>query len=293
MEAKCAALRDAITRASSLLGQLSETVDRRDLEEFTLVCQRFIELKTKFLLIQAIENKDLPSKVPFDALHTIEAKNEETSRVIADFQKSIGDLDPAKISRLVDESRATLESVQSKLDESRDGDIEELLQLAQDELRHVQEAAQSRDWYERAYRKLSEFSGVEVLDDGSVRVLGSHIVRFRGNSVSIDPQDVFVEDIDPSSSSNGICVSEVIERLNALKHLRSIADSLGWRIEVRRDAPLVALHVPGIPTPAILALIGYQQYPLVEWGSANVDAFNRSTEPMLSKLKKMCDVMKS
>ena len=80
MEAKCAALRDAITRASSLLSQLSETVDRRDLEEFTMVCQRFIELRTKFLLIQAIENKDLPSKVPFDALHAIEAKNEETSR---------------------------------------------------------------------------------------------------------------------------------------------------------------------------------------------------------------------
>lgn len=291
MDAKCAALRESIGKVSSFLNQLSESIDTKDFTEFTVVCQRFIELKTKFLLIQAIENNDLPTKVPFDALHNIEAKNDEIKKTMSDLDRSISDLNPAGIAQLVDESRAALESIQSTLDETKDGNIEELLQLAQEELQHVQAAAQSRDWYDRAYKKLSEFSGVEVLDNGSVRVLGTHIIRFGADSISLEPPDVFVSDIDPGLSSHGVCISEVIERLNALKHIRSIVANLGWRAEVRRDAPLVALHAPGVAAPAVLALIGYQQYPLIEWGTADVESFNNSSEAMGTKLKKMCEMM--
>ena len=291
MDAKCAALRESIGKVSSFLNQLSESIDTKDFTEFTVVCQRFIELKTKFLLIQAIENNDLPTKVPFDALHDIEAKNDEIKKTMGDLERSISDLNPAGIAQLVDESRAALESIQSTLDETKDGNIEELLQLAQEELQRVQAAAQSRDWYDRAYKKLSEFSGVEVLDNGSVRVLGTHIIRFGADSIALEPPDVFVSDIDPGLSSHGVCISEVIERLNALKDIRSIVNNLGWRAEVRRDAPLVALHAPGVAAPAVLALIGYQQYPLIEWGTADVESFNNSSEPMGTKLKKMCEMM--
>lgn len=287
MEGKCENLQRAINEVASLMDTISQSVDRNAITEFSRVCQKFVELRTKLSLIEAIDQNNIPESINSDRLGEVEAKNDEMRQKIIDLQNSLKEIHPERVTELLDHSRQTLESVTRKLEESRGSNIDELLKMVMEELAEADRISKSQEWYDRAYAKLSEFTGIEVAEDGTVRVLGTHIVQFTANSVHIDPPDVFVGDLDPFESSNGVCVSEIIERLAALKDMRNIADTLGYRLETCNDAPLVALFPPSADTPAIFALIGHKQHPLVEWGNVNVDAFNSNEQPMMDKVRKL------
>jgi hypothetical protein len=279
-------LEAAIDSAVSLADDLKPQIQQKDLDEFTAICQKFIELRTKYMLMKTLEDNDFPSDFSSDKLNALRSQNDQMKGQIQSLQRSFDEIPREQLHALIDESRQTLSNVQAKLRQSKSSNLDELLRLAQEELNHLESSSADYGWYQDAYHKLSEFTGIEVGSDNTIRLLGTHFVSFSDSSVRIDPDDVFVGDLNPSTSSPGVCISEVIERLTSLNDLRSVAQSLGWRLEIQRNAPMVSLFPSNGSPPALFALIGYQEHPLVEWGMVDVDEFNGVTEPTVEKLSR-------
>jgi hypothetical protein len=175
----------------------------------------------------------------------------------------------------------------------------DLLKSAQDELSTLERLNESHAWFQAAYSKLSQFSGVEVLEDGKFRLLGSHVVSFSPSSLRMEPSDVYVGDLDPSTSSKGVCISEVIERLASFRDLADVASRLGWKYTVEQNAPIMNL-IPSSGPRAVFALLflpGMEDFgdtsahPLVEWGEVDVDAFNEAKIPLVEKMRTVLEGM--
>jgi hypothetical protein len=285
-------LESAIDSAVSLSETLKPPMPQKDLDEFTTICQRFIDLRTKYMLMKTLEEGGFPSDFSPEKLNALRSQNSDLTAQIHALQQSIQDVPTDELHSLIDRSRQTLSEVQAKLDEAQGANVEELLRLAQEELAELEAVSANYGWYEEAYKKLSGYTGIEIGSDHTIRVLETHWVRITGDSLEIDPPEVFVGDLDLSTSSPGVCVSEIIERLSALKDMRAVGRELGWRLEIEDNAPVVSLFPPAGGPPAMFALIGYQEHPLIEWGEVNVDEFNGIAEPTTAKLGRFLRTMR-
>jgi hypothetical protein len=286
MEPVLAALQRAIDAASSLAAELQSQPSQRDIDDFFSLCQRFIDLRTKCVLAKRIEDDDFPADFSAGSVEASRARYEQLKEEVRAVEQALQSIEPARLQGLIGEARQVFADVTARLAQSRGPDLAELARLAQEELAGLDAVARTHGWYEEAYRRLSEFAGVAIDADGAVRLLGTHRIAFAPAAVAIDPPTVFVADLDPSASSHAVCVSEVIERLAALADMRAVADELGWACEVERGAPIVALRAPGSDAPAVFALIGYQDHPLVEWGNVDVEAFNAAAQPLVEKIRR-------
>ncbi|KAH0786713.1 hypothetical protein GPJ56_009345 [Histomonas meleagridis] len=160
------------------------------------------------------------------------------------------------------------------------------MKLAQEELGHLNDLNKANEWYEAAYNKLSKFTGIEIIDENTLRLLGQYDIRIYNNSIQIIPGDIYIEDIDPSQSTIGVCISEIIERIAALNDFKEITQKLGWNMSIMNDAPIVELSPPLNPNnKALFALIGYETHPLIEWGNVNVEEFNNRNQSLLNKIQ--------
>jgi hypothetical protein len=286
MEQVLVTLQRAIDAASSLAAELQSQPSQRDIDDFFSLCQRFIDLRTKCLLAKRIEDDDFPADFSAGSVEASRARYEQLKEEVRAVEQSLQSIEPDRLQSLIGEAKQIFADVTARLDRSHGSDLAELMRLAQEELANLESVTKTHGWYEDAYRRLSEFAGIEIDADGAVRLLGTHRITFAATSVAIDPASVFVGDLDPSASSNAICVSEVIERLAALRDMRAVAEELGWECEVERGAPMVALHAPDSDFPAVFALIGYQDHPLVEWGNVDVETFNATAQPLAEKVRR-------
>jgi hypothetical protein len=286
MESVIAALQRAIDAASSLAAELQTQPSQHEIDDFFSLCQRFIDLRTKCILAKRIEDNDFPPDFSSDHLASAHARYEELKEEARAVEQSLQSIEPERLQRLIAEAKRLLADVTERLGRSQGADVDELIRLADEELAQLETVATTHGWYESAYRRLSEFSGIRIDEDGTIRLLETHKISFAQSSVSIDPPSVFVGDLDPSESSNAVCISEVIERIAAFNNLTGVARQIGWEVEVGRDAPIVMLFPSASAVPAMFALIGYQEHPLVEWGSVDPEEFNVLEQPLAGNLKR-------
>jgi hypothetical protein len=290
MEEVLSNLQRAIDAASSLASELQSRPSQHDIDDFFSLCQRFIDVHTKCLLAKRIEENDFLSDSSNGHLESSSARYEELKEEVHTVEQSLQSIAPDRLQQLINEGKQLLADVTARRDRSNLG---ELMRLAQEELSHLEAVAKTHGWYEDAYQRLSDFTGVAVDADGAIRLLGTHVIRFDTHEVIIDPPSVFVGDLDPFLSSNAICISEVIERIAALRDMERVVRELAWEMEVDRNAPIVSLFPPNTGIPAVFALIGYLEHPLVEWGNVDVDEFNGLEQPLVEKLRRFAAVVKT
>jgi hypothetical protein len=286
MEQVIANLQRAIDAASSLAAELQSRPSQRDIDDFFSLCQRFIDLRTKCLLAKRIEDSDFPSSLSDGHVDSSNARYEALKEEVRSVEQSLQSIAPDRLQQLITEARQVLADVTARLDHSQAGNLDDLARMTNEELSHLEDVTRTHAWYEDAYHRLSDFTGVAIEADNSVRLLGTHKIQFSEHGVALDPPTVFVGDLDPSESSTAICISEVIERIAALNDMESAARQLAWEIEVDHGAPIVSLFPPETGIPAVFALVGYLEHPLVEWGSIDVDEFNGMAQPLLEKLRR-------
>jgi hypothetical protein len=286
MDSSLATLRRAIDAASSLAAELQVRPSPQDIDDFFSLCERFVDLGTKCALGQRTSADDITPDFSVDQLEPAHVSHEDLKVEVRAIELLLQSIEPERLQGLISDARRLLDDVSARLERSKGSDLDELMRLAGEELAQLEAVAQTHGWYEDAYRRLSEFTGVAIGEDGSIRLLGTHTMKFAPNAVSIDPPSVFVGDLDPGESSDAICISEVMERIAALNNLAGAAKALGWEIEGNRDAPIARLFPPGSGVPAVFALIGYQEHPLVEWGGVDPEEFNGTEQPLIEKLRR-------
>lgn len=293
MDEVISSLDRAIKSASSLINEIKPQISQEEIEEFSQLCKKYIEVQTRYQLVKKIEElSSPPDDISESDIERIQSENEAIRQQIFDLQKSDEDIiDPEELRGLIEESQQTLHDLQEKIGKGGDPRIDQLTKNAQEELSHLEEVAKSNEWYKAAYSKLSSFTGIEINDDNSIQIFGTHRVEFTSSDqVILTPDSVSVSDLDPSKEPHNIIISEIIERIAAFRDMKDLAQKLNWEIDSSQDAPIVFLHPPQGATqtkpPAIFALIGMNIHPLVKWGNVNVDEFNSMNgKSMLDKMK--------
>lgn len=293
MDEAIKSLNNAIESASSLINGIKPEINSEEIEEFSQLCQKCVEIQTRYQLIKKIENcSSLPDDISESDIEKAQSENEKIRHQIQDLQQSNEDIiDPEQLKGLIEESRQTLQELQEKIGKGGDPKIDQLTKSAQEELSHLEQASKENEWYKAAYAKLSSFTGITINDDNSIQIFGTHRVAFTSDDhVILDPPSVSVSDLDPSQEPHNIIISEIIERLASLRDMKDLAKKLNWEIDSSSDAPIVFLHPPPGVTktqlPATFALIGYNVHPLIKWGDVNVDEFNSMEgKSMYEKMK--------
>lgn len=277
----------AIKSATALVNEIQPQINNEEIEDFSRLCQKYIEIQTQYQVIKKIENFNaLPDDISENDIQKEQAENEQIRQQIFALQKSNEDMvDPEELRSLIKESQQTLQELREKISKGGNSKIDQDIKMAEEEIAHLDEVAEASEWYKAAYSKLSKFTGIEINDDGSIQIFGTHKVDFTNDQVILDPPSVAVNDLDPLQEPHNVIISEIIERIASLRDMRDIAQKLNWKIDVGNDAPIVFLHSPQTQSPAIFALIGTPIHPLVKWGNVNVDEFNTLNKPMIEKMK--------
>lgn len=283
----------AIQTASSLINEIKPQISADEIEEFSQLCQKYIEIQTRYQLIQKIESySSLPDDISESDIEKAQSDNEKIRQQIFALQQSNQDaINPEELRELIDESQKTLRELQEKIGQGGDQRIDQLTKIAQEELSSLEEQAKENEWYRAAYEKLSNFTGIKINDDNTIQILGTHTVEFTsGGQIILSPASVYVGDLDPSNEPHNIIISEIIERLASYRDMKDLSKQLNWEIDSCQEAPIVFLHPPQGSTktqrPATFALIGMNIHPLIEWGNVNVDEFNsKECKSMYEKMK--------
>ncbi|OHT15896.1 hypothetical protein TRFO_42233 [Tritrichomonas foetus] len=285
MEAVVHSLEKAIKSATDLCEQIQPQIEDREIEEFSRLCQKFVEIQTKYQIIKALESNELPENISPDDIQKLQTENEEIKQKISQIQRMNENINPNALRELITKSKETLQEITNKLNEGGDPNIDKLARDAKEELAHLEGVAKSNEWYKAAYEKLSKFALIEILDTNSIRLLGTHQVAFQNGAIILTPNNIFIDDIDPKEEPRNICISEIIERLAAFQNLKDAAQKLNWEIETLPNAPVALLHPPStgdVESPAMFALIGFSMHPLIRWGNVNVDEFNADTKKSIA-----------
>ena len=287
-----ASLEKAINSSSELIDKIQSKVSDKDLDDFISIAQKFVEIQTKYLLIKELENYNPTSKIDHKDLQDAISENEEIKKKIFELQNLNDKINPDELKSLIDKSKKALFELQQKLINGSDPKIDQMIKDAQTELEHLEESNKSNDWYKAAYQKLSKFTGIEINDDETIKLLGSHTISIQNETIIMNPNDVFIGDLHLGTVPLSVRISEIIERISALRDLKNLAQKLGWTIDVSNSAPIASLHPPrGITkssSPAIFALIGCGSHPLIKWGNININEFNSDqNHSLFEKIKSL------
>lgn len=279
-------LQDAVDSVSQITKEIKAQMSQSEVNGFIDLCQKFIETRTKYMIMQNLKENDIPENFSQSELKELQSRNEKIIQEIKNVQRSIQNIQSEDVDGLIEDSKRTLQTLQTKTKQTQVSDVDDLVSLAQSELNKLDEISKAGKWYQSAYKKLSEFTRIEVINENTLKLFGQYEVTIFKNTIQIVPNDIYIEDIDPSQELTSICISEIIERISALNDFRVISRKLEWNLKIYDDAPIVELTNPLSPNnKALFALIGYETHPLIEWGNVDVEEFNNKKQSLLAKIQ--------
>jgi len=288
MEEAIKDLQGALELGEELYKDLRDPIPESELKEFAELCKQFVELRTKYLVLQKIADESPIEEYDERELEELNRRREKMEEEIKELQQMRVNTEesPEKLQELIKKGRSMLNEVNEKSALFSGKNINDIGRLAQEEMENINKTMNAYDWYDSAYKKLSEFSGIHIIDNNTIQVLGTHNVFYTSNSIRVEPSDIYIGDLDVSEEDLRLCVSTIIERLNALKNLKDIALKLNMNLEQEFDAPVVKLVPKNGKATAVFALMGYDNHPLIEWGSIDINEFNDSKMPLIEKIRK-------
>lgn len=280
------ALKNAIDEVASITKDVKVHAEQIEVNDFIGLCQNFVETRTRYMIMKNIEENETPNKFSQGNMNELQMRNENMIQEIRNVQREIQNIKNEDVESLIANCQRTLNILQTKTKQTKETDVDELVNLAQSELNQLDEISKAGKWYQAAYKKLSEFTGIEVINENTLKLFGQYEIAIFKNTIQIVPNDVYIDDIDPSQELIGVCVSEIIERISALSDFKEISRKLEWNLNIYDDAPIVELTNPLSPNKkALFALIGYEIHPLIEWGNIDVEEFNNKKQPLLAKIQ--------
>lgn len=287
MEAIQIQLRKAIEEGKKLITELQDKVDSEKIEQFNSICEHFCDLEARFQLAQALESSQGHLNITQSDVDEVIAKKDSTELVIKNFEQSVlGDLD--SLQKQIDDGEELLNRmVVEKPDLGKD--YNGLIKLAKDTLVSLKESTKSQNWFKAAYQCLSRFSEISIQNEGSILLFGQYTLTLVGDKFDLSPPDVYIGDISSAEEQLGFCISEIMERILALRDFQSLSQQLNAKLIVNPDAPLIQLQGIGGSDGPIFALIGYKIHPLVEWGDVDITKFN-SQSPSISMLQRITSI---
>lgn len=289
MQQVISSLDAAIHSASNLINEIHPQISRNEVESFLKLCQKYIEVQTKYQIIKRIENcSDFPNDISERDIQNLQIQNDSIRKQIYELQQTENHgLGQDDLMKLIKESQQTLFELQEKLKGGGNPIIDQKTREGEEEIKRLEQESKENDWYKQAYAKLSKFTDIQILDDNSIEICGNHrITVTEQNQIVLTPPDIPINDLDPLSEPMNVIVSEIVERIAALKSLTELANRLQWNITCNSEAPVVALQPNSSSTPpALFALMGMNVYPLIQWGKIDVNEFNTNEKPMFDKIK--------
>lgn len=287
MEEEIQGLKQAIEACQKITNGIQNSISQDDFNQFNQLIQLYSELRSKLLLIKKVEDKSILEEINSDDANDIQQQIAQIKDQISQIQVISGNLDPDQIHTLVGEGKKVLNEIQTKIDLCSQVNLDDMVRLAQDEVKQIEEENKMNEWFEAAYKKLSDFAQIELIGDNCFRIMKEYTLNIDGQNFVLNPNVVFIQDISSQYTPPGICLSEIIERIAAYRDMQEIAAKIGWKTKVAVDAPLISLIPPSNKPQAIFALIGYKEHPLVECGNIDVEAFNNSHESFITKIQKL------
>lgn len=280
-------LEQTLETSKRVYQELVETNCDGLLKEFSDLCTEYVNTKTKFELMQSLEdyyenymkNENIIST---DECVELEKKKIDLEEEIKEKQRKREEspVTPELFHKLISEGSRILENIKNCTGSNGSADYDELMKLYQQEAENLKNMKGAYEWYNIALQKLSSFTGIVVISPYEFKLLDSYILVV-GKELQLTPPDVYIKDLGSDDLKTSMSI--IIERLTALQKLKDIAASLKWNIKVNMESPTVVLTPPG-HISAVVVLMGFDTYPLLEWGNIDVEEFNNSEDPMKDKL---------
>lgn len=289
MEEQITNLKAQSERGVNLISNLNASISESEIEELESICTDFIESFTKNSLYKALREDRIVEEWDKNELlelnEKIKAMNSEIS-AIRESKKS-NNVTIETLESLVDRCNQEIEVFKNK-SPSNSEDYNTLIELAKDELKLLEVADDEYKWYDTAYAKLSKFAEIETIDHEKhiFRVLGKYQVEIVGGGAKLINCDLFIGDLKLSDYSIGEIMAQIHERLCAMDDMQKCANQLGWRFSLSKTEPFCILTQNDGSPPAIVALIGDNVHPLIEWGDVSVFDFNNEKGTMETKFRK-------
>jgi hypothetical protein len=287
-----AALQNLVKSGEDLLAGLGASITDDDVRRFIETAQNYVILFIKSHLLEDIKNDQIIDKANKNELEKMAEKRKEMEIELKSLQETRlnkGD-NTENLAELIQQSKTLISAIQENMNNSSSENYDSLVEMCKEEFRKLEEMQKEYDWYNSAYKKLSDFTGLQVIneEEHSFKLLDKYELIINEDSVKLTGNNVYVDDLNPSTSSNGVCVAQVFERLYALEDMQKCAKSLGWYLVINKDAPICTLTPQSnfdLP-PALVALVGSGSHPLIEWGDVDPEEFNSIEGSMEEKFRK-------
>ena len=283
-------LQNLVESGEQILGELNASISNEALRQFLVLAEQYVDLYAKSKLLQDIQDDRIIENCKPKELSDLIAKRKEMESELKSIQETRehnGET-AENLSNLIEQSKMVIEVFQQNSPSVNSNDYNSLIDLCNEELKKLEEIEKAYKWYDAAYQKLSNFTGIQVvdLDNHIYMLLDRYKLQIADNKFTLLENDVYTGDLDLSTMSVGECLAQIFERLYALEDMQQCAQQLGWSLSVLEDAPLCTLMPPNSTVPAIVALIGSAVHPLVEWGNVPIFDFNETPGTMEQKFRK-------
>ena len=283
-------LENLVDSGEKILDQLNASITEEALNQFLGLAQEYVDLYSRTKLLQDIQNDRIIENCKPKELSDLITKRKEMEaelRSIQDTREHNGE-SAENLYNLIEQSKKVIVVFRQNSPSTNSNDYNSLIELCNEELKKLEEIETAYQWYDAAYQKLSNFTGIQILDQESQTylLLDRYQLQIKDHKFVLPKNEVYVNDLDLSTMSVGECMAQIFERLYALEDMQQCADQLGWSMRVLDDAPLCTLYPPNSSTNALVALIGSAVHPLVEWGDVSVFDFNETPGTMEQKFRR-------
>lgn len=286
MDFDARSLRNGIDAVSVLLDSLNQELPQRDTDEFSALCSQYVELRMRHAInLRTLHNLllDPSSREELEQLrenlHFL--RNEINS--LRNRRLSMN-VEPKEMQDLIRSAQENLEMI-DRIAQTNTQEMNKSIKENEEKVQQIQKENEIAAFYENAFQKLTEFTGVIIEDTNQLRLCDAYTLTFTQESLTLTPSDFFVEDLIPNEIGLSACVSETIERIGALRHLTSTAKDLSGSLNTSDKAPVATLTTKA-GVRMTFALMGYPSHPLIECNGIDVKAFNADGSELLSKIKR-------
>ncbi|EAY05187.1 hypothetical protein TVAG_058440 [Trichomonas vaginalis G3] len=269
-------LQNGIQEGNELLRDIKNNVGNDDIRQFEQAANEYVDLYTKAKLYETLQQDKTIQ--PFKKSELDQARDQR-QKIEQELQKIQNDrvrneMTADEFQTLISQSNSILKQLKDKIPSSNTTDYNRLVEICDKEITDLKKSSAEYEWYENAYNKLSEFTNIEVISENKYRLKKKYILNIYQTKVELEKKDVFVSDISPDEDSIGVCIAQVMERLNAYEKITAAANRLGWSCEPARDSPF-AILINESGCPARVSLFGNNYDVLLQMDDSSDDRFDR------------------
>ena len=280
-------LNDLLKINKDLKSNLVKEIPREQIDEYCDLCTEFVELRTKYIILEKISDGSALEEFYQTELNELNDKRQKMEIEIKQLFNTRLETEetPENFELLIDNGEKLLKELEKKKKNLNSDDFDQYVLLAKDEIKSLLEINNKMIWYQKAYKKLSDFSGVEVFDENHFLLLKKYHLYLRNNQILLDPNEICILDIDINTPLS-IIISILIERLTALNDFKNICEKLKLEYEVSKEFPLIFITTKKFSN-ITFALFGFEDHPLVDCNEIDIDQFNNNSSiPLIEKIKK-------